>query len=179
MDRVKQPLEKVGEWTTAHKRLNKVNTFKSINPNQGFVTIPSQVSFYPNQGYYIPYQMVRQSVGTQLSFTPQPVSPLPWSQDPNSAYQANYAEIIKGAVYASENLRIAYDIGVGYTQDDRNNESVQLLKKIADMEIDDFPSYIIEEIKNTWENWNSLRLSINSLHLDEIEKMNLDNIQER
>ncbi|MFQ6641050.1 hypothetical protein Gotur_014555 [Gossypium turneri] len=47
------------------------------------------------------------------------------------------------------------------------------------MEIDDFPSYIIEEIKNTWENWNSLRLSINSLHLDEIEKMNLDNIQER
>ncbi|MBA0624930.1 hypothetical protein Godav_010198 [Gossypium davidsonii] len=63
---------------------------------------------------------------------------------------------------------LAYDIGVRYTQDDRNNESVQLLKKIADMEIDDFPSYIIEEIKNTWENWNSLRLSIYSLHLDEI-----------
>ncbi|MBA0746601.1 hypothetical protein Gogos_009104, partial [Gossypium gossypioides] len=27
------------------------------------------------------------------------------------------------------------------------------------MEIDDFPSHIIEEIKNTWENWNSPRLS--------------------
>ncbi|MBA0787635.1 hypothetical protein Gotri_025025 [Gossypium trilobum] len=40
---------------------------------------------------------------------------------------------------------------------------MQLLKKIANMEIDDFPSYIIEEIKNTWENWNSSRLSIDSL----------------
>ncbi|MBA0810347.1 hypothetical protein Gohar_002351, partial [Gossypium harknessii] len=31
---------------------------------------------------------------------------------------------------------------------DRDEESVQLLKKIADIEIDDFPSHIIEEIKN-------------------------------
>ncbi|MFQ6645516.1 hypothetical protein Gotur_020400 [Gossypium turneri] len=116
MDRGKQPLEKVSEWTTVHKRPNKGNTFKSINLNQGFVTIPSQVSFYSNQRYYIPYPMVRQPFGTQLSFTPQPVSQLPWSQDPNSAYQANYAEIIKGAekFCASENLRIlAYDIRVG------------------------------------------------------------------
>ncbi|MBA0779394.1 hypothetical protein Gotri_003649 [Gossypium trilobum] len=45
---------------------------------------------------------------------------------------------------------LAYD--TGNTQDDRDEESVQLLKKIADMEIDDFPSQIIEEIKNTWEN---------------------------
>ncbi|MBA0613108.1 hypothetical protein Godav_013617 [Gossypium davidsonii] len=44
------------------------------------------------------------------------------------------------------------------------------------MEIDDFLSHIIEEIKNTWENWNSPRLSIDSLHLDEIEEMDLDNI---
>ncbi|MBA0761498.1 hypothetical protein Gotri_024137 [Gossypium trilobum] len=72
-----------------------------------------------------------------------------------------------------------YDTGVGYTQDDRNKESVQLLKKIADMEVDGFSSHIIEEIKNTLENWNSPRLSIDSLHLDEIEEMNLDNIQER
>ncbi|MBA0643973.1 hypothetical protein Goklo_028214 [Gossypium klotzschianum] len=72
-----------------------------------------------------------------------------------------------------------YDIGVGYTQDDRNKESVQLLKKITDMVIDGFSSHIIEEIKNTWENWNSPRLSIDSLHLDEIEEMNLDNIHER
>ncbi|MBA0849317.1 hypothetical protein Goshw_014323, partial [Gossypium schwendimanii] len=35
------------------------------------------------------------------------------------------------------------------------------------MEIDDFPSHIIEEIKNTWESLNSLRLSIDSLNLDE------------
>ncbi|MBA0710757.1 hypothetical protein Golax_010025 [Gossypium laxum] len=49
---------------------------------------------------------------------------------------------------------------------------------IVDMEINDFPSYIIEEIKNTWENWNSPRLLIDLLHLDEVEEMNLDNIQE-
>ncbi|MFQ6667902.1 hypothetical protein Gotur_033763, partial [Gossypium turneri] len=86
IDRGKKTLEKVGEWTTVHKRPNKGKTFKSANPNQGFVTIPSQVSFYPNQGYYIPYQMVRQLVRTHLSFTPQPVSQFPWSQDPNSTY---------------------------------------------------------------------------------------------
>ncbi|MBA0710841.1 hypothetical protein Golax_010099 [Gossypium laxum] len=63
-------------------------------------------------------------------------------------------------------------------QDDRDEESMQLLKKIADMEIDDFPSHIIEEIKNTWECWNSPRLSIDSLHLDKMKEINLDNIQE-
>ncbi|MBA0729529.1 hypothetical protein Golax_022699, partial [Gossypium laxum] len=41
---------------------------------------------------------------------------------------------------------LVYDTRVGYTQDDRNKESVQLLKKIADMEIDGFSSHIIEEI---------------------------------
>ncbi|MBA0747995.1 hypothetical protein Gogos_004854 [Gossypium gossypioides] len=47
------------------------------------------------------------------------------------------------------------------------------------MEIENFSSHIIKEIKNTWETWNSLRLSLNSLRLDEIEEINLDNIQER
>ncbi|MFQ6644841.1 hypothetical protein Gotur_018848, partial [Gossypium turneri] len=42
---------------------------------------------------------------------------------------------------------LAHD--TGNTQDDRDEESVQLLKKTADMEIDDFLSHIIEEIKNT------------------------------
>ncbi|MBA0744420.1 hypothetical protein Gogos_007046 [Gossypium gossypioides] len=56
---------------------------------------------------------------------------------------------------------------------------MQLLKKIVEMEIEDFSYHIIEEIKNTWENWSSPRLSLNSLHLDEIEdQINLDNIQE-
>ncbi|MBA0734944.1 hypothetical protein Gogos_018832 [Gossypium gossypioides] len=56
---------------------------------------------------------------------------------------------------------------------------MQLLKKIADIEIDDFPSHIIEEIKNTWEIWNSPpRLSTDSLHLEDIELMNLNNNQE-
>ncbi|KAK5842756.1 hypothetical protein PVK06_005147 [Gossypium arboreum] len=63
-------------------------------------------------------------------------------------------------------------------QKSRDEESIQLLKKIADMEIDDFPLEIIEEIKNTWETWNSPRLSPESLHLDEIETWNVDNIQE-
>ncbi|MFQ6623911.1 hypothetical protein Gotur_003463 [Gossypium turneri] len=90
---------------TVRKRPNKRNTFKSTNPNQGFVTIPSQISFYPNQGYYIPYPMVRHPIGTLLSFIPQPLSQLPWSQDPNSEYQVSYAEIIKGVekFCASEN----------------------------------------------------------------------------
>ncbi|MBA0663792.1 hypothetical protein Goklo_003880 [Gossypium klotzschianum] len=47
------------------------------------------------------------------------------------------------------------------------------------MEIDNFPSHIIEEIKNTWEIWNSPPiLSTDSLHLGDIELMNLNNIQE-
>ncbi|MBA0738805.1 hypothetical protein Gogos_012127 [Gossypium gossypioides] len=46
------------------------------------------------------------------------------------------------------------------------------------MEIDDFSSHIIEEVKNMWETWNSPRLSTDSLHLDDIELMNLNNIQE-
>ncbi|MFQ6635296.1 hypothetical protein Gotur_010266 [Gossypium turneri] len=47
------------------------------------------------------------------------------------------------------------------------------------MEIEEFPSHITQKIKNIWEIWNSPpRLSSDSLHLDEIEEMNLDNIQE-
>ncbi|MFQ6671162.1 hypothetical protein Gotur_035777 [Gossypium turneri] len=67
----------------------------------------------------------------------------------------------------------------GNIQEERNEESIKLLKKIADVEIEDFPSHIIEKIKNTWETWNSPpRLSSDSLHLDEIEEMNLTNMQE-
>ncbi|MFQ6622247.1 hypothetical protein Gotur_001990 [Gossypium turneri] len=43
------------------------------------------------------------------------------------------------------------------------------------MELEKFPSHIIEKIKTTWETWNSPpRLSSDSLHLDEIEEMNLN-----
>ncbi|MBA0634720.1 hypothetical protein Godav_025051 [Gossypium davidsonii] len=67
----------------------------------------------------------------------------------------------------------------GNIQEERNEESVKLLKKIAEMEIEDFPSHITEQIKNIWETWNSPpRLSSDSLHLDEIEEMNLNNMQE-
>ncbi|MFQ6659437.1 hypothetical protein Gotur_028337 [Gossypium turneri] len=100
-----------------HKRPNKG---KTTNLNQGFVMIPAQASFYPNQGYYIPYPMVRQPVGTHLSFTPK----------------------------TTDGRRIlAYYTGSGNIQEDRDKECVQLLKMIADMEIDDFPSHIIEKIK--------------------------------
>ncbi|MBA0761719.1 hypothetical protein Gotri_024323 [Gossypium trilobum] len=71
---------------------------------------------------------------------------------------------------------LAYEIG--NIQNDRDEESVRLLKKIVEMEIEDFPSHIIEEIKNMCETWNSPRLSLYSLHLDKIEEMNLVNIQE-
>ncbi|MFQ6639967.1 hypothetical protein Gotur_016369 [Gossypium turneri] len=68
---------------------------------------------------------------------------------------------------------------VSYPMEDRDEESVKLLKKIADMEIEEFPLHIIEKIKNTWETWNSPpRLSLDSLYLDEIEEMNLNNMQE-
>ncbi|MFQ6624373.1 hypothetical protein Gotur_004305 [Gossypium turneri] len=67
----------------------------------------------------------------------------------------------------------------GNIQNDRDEESLRLLKKMVEMEIEDFSSHILEEITSTWETWNSSpRLSLNSLHLDDIEEMNLDNIQE-
>ncbi|MFQ6652508.1 hypothetical protein Gotur_024334 [Gossypium turneri] len=65
-------------------------------------------------------------------------------------------------------------------QNDRDEEFLRLLKKIAEMKIEDFPSHVIKEIESTWETWNSSpRLSLHSLHLDDIEEMNLDNIQDR
>ncbi|MBA0609074.1 hypothetical protein Godav_021197, partial [Gossypium davidsonii] len=72
---------------------------------------------------------------------------------------------------------LAYQIG--NIQNDRDEESLRLLKKMVEMEIEDFPSHILEEITSTWETLNSSpRLSLNSLHLDDIVEMNLDNIQE-
>ncbi|MBA0636389.1 hypothetical protein Godav_024464, partial [Gossypium davidsonii] len=62
--------------------------------------------------------------------------------------------------------------------EERDEESMRLLKKIVDIEIEYFPSHILEKIKSTWKNWNSLRLSFDSLNLDEIEEINLDNIQQ-
>ncbi|MFQ6658819.1 hypothetical protein Gotur_027928 [Gossypium turneri] len=44
---------------------------------------------------------------------------------------------------------LAYNIG--NIQNDRDEESLRLLKKIAEMEIGDFSSHIIEEIKSKWE----------------------------
>ncbi|MFQ6640755.1 hypothetical protein Gotur_014348 [Gossypium turneri] len=67
----------------------------------------------------------------------------------------------------------------GNIQKDRDEESLKLLKKIADMKIEEFSSHIIENIKNAWETWNlPPRLSLDYLHLDEIEEMNLNNMQE-
>ncbi|KAH1128913.1 hypothetical protein J1N35_000291 [Gossypium stocksii] len=91
MDRGKKPL--MGEWNTVHKP----NKGKITKSNQGFVPMPPQVPFYPNQGYYVPYPMVRPPIGSQFSLTPNPVCQSQWSQDPNSAFQTSYAEIIKGA----------------------------------------------------------------------------------
>ncbi|KAK5770224.1 hypothetical protein PVK06_046374 [Gossypium arboreum] len=48
---------------------------------------------------------------------------------------------------STDGKRIVAD-DTGVVQKTRDEESIQLLKKIADMEIDDFPSEIIEEIKN-------------------------------
>ncbi|MFQ6622205.1 hypothetical protein Gotur_002310, partial [Gossypium turneri] len=50
-------------------------------------------------------------------------------------------------LWTDERRILAYD--TGNIQDDRDEKFIQLLKKIVGMEIDDFPSHIIEEIKNT------------------------------
>ncbi|MBA0605587.1 hypothetical protein Godav_018146 [Gossypium davidsonii] len=43
---------------------------------------------------------------------------------------------------------MAYHSGI---IEEKDEEFTQLLKKIADMEIEDFPSNILEQIKNIWE----------------------------
>ncbi|KAK5770391.1 hypothetical protein PVK06_046541 [Gossypium arboreum] len=67
----------------------------------------------------------------------------------------------------TDGRRIVAD-DIGNIHKDRDEESLKLLKKIVDVEIDDYPSHIIDEIRNTWETWNSPRLSPESLHLNEI-----------
>ena len=106
MDRGKQPLI-MGEWTTVHKKPNKEKA--EANSKKGFV--PAQQPYYPNQGYYVSYPMVNQPPGSNIlnypmvnqpmgntfSLTPNKVSQLQWSQNPNSVSQTSYAEVIKGA----------------------------------------------------------------------------------
>ncbi|MBA0670003.1 hypothetical protein Goklo_029122, partial [Gossypium klotzschianum] len=38
------------------------------------------------------------------------------------------------------------------TISDKDEESIQLLKKISEMNIEDFPPHILQQIKRTWEN---------------------------
>ncbi|KAH1073486.1 hypothetical protein J1N35_025814 [Gossypium stocksii] len=111
------------------------------------------------------------------------VSQSQWSQDPNSTFQASYAEVIQGAENFLSQQTLSKTDGkriLAYNTErphqERDEESVQLLKKITDMEIDDYP--LMMEIKDTWESWNSPAPSPDSLLLDEIEEMNLTNIQE-
>ncbi|MFQ6652863.1 hypothetical protein Gotur_024537, partial [Gossypium turneri] len=49
---------------------------------------------------------------------------------------------------------------LAYHSKERDEESIRLLKKIADIEIEDFPSHILEKIRSTWENWNSPRFHL-------------------
>ncbi|MFQ6630958.1 hypothetical protein Gotur_008414 [Gossypium turneri] len=35
---------------------------------------------------------------------------------------------------------------------DKDEESIRLLNKIAEMDIEDFPPYILQQIRSTWEN---------------------------
>ncbi|MBA0671626.1 hypothetical protein Goklo_029292, partial [Gossypium klotzschianum] len=44
---------------------------------------------------------------------------------------------------------------------DKDEESICLLKKIAEMDIEDFPSPILQQIKNTWENCHQ---NISTIH---------------
>ncbi|MBA0701460.1 hypothetical protein Goari_022914, partial [Gossypium aridum] len=44
---------------------------------------------------------------------------------------------------------------------DKDEESIRLLKKITNMDIEDFPPNIVQQIRNTWENCHQ---DISSLH---------------
>ncbi|KAK8713943.1 hypothetical protein V6N13_149145 [Hibiscus sabdariffa] len=56
----------------------------------------------------------------------------------------------------------------------------QLLKKIVDMSLEDYPYEILEGINPTWDQWNSSEspVSNNSMNLDKTEEANLANVQE-
>ncbi|KAK8622010.1 hypothetical protein V6N13_097638 [Hibiscus sabdariffa] len=56
----------------------------------------------------------------------------------------------------------------------------ELLKKIADMSLEDYPYEILEGINVTWDQWNSPEslVSNNSMNLDETKEENLANAQE-
>ncbi|MBA0770956.1 hypothetical protein Gotri_019494, partial [Gossypium trilobum] len=66
----------------------------------------------------------------------------------------------------------------GDIQENKDEESLRLLKKIVDIEIEDYPSHLLEQIRSKWKAWNSPGMSLDSLNLDEIEEMNLNNMQE-
>ncbi|KAK8613701.1 hypothetical protein V6N13_101458 [Hibiscus sabdariffa] len=63
----------------------------------------------------------------------------------------------------------------------RSDEAAkQLLKRIADMNLKDYPYEILEGINATWDHWNSPEspASNSSMNLDETEEVNLANAQE-
>ncbi|MBA0610469.1 hypothetical protein Godav_011314, partial [Gossypium davidsonii] len=43
---------------------------------------------------------------------------------------------------------------------DKDEESIRLLRKIADMDIEDFPHYILQQIRSTWENCHQDRSTV-------------------
>ncbi|MBA0610947.1 hypothetical protein Godav_011678, partial [Gossypium davidsonii] len=63
-------------------------------------------------------------------------------------------------------------------QENRDEESLRLLKKIADTEIEDYLSHLLEQIRSMSKAWNLPGISLDSLNLGEIEEMNLINMQE-
>ncbi|MFQ6631953.1 hypothetical protein Gotur_008655 [Gossypium turneri] len=197
MDRGKKPLhqEIVGEWTTVHKKPNKGKA--ESNSKKGFVH--AQKPYYSNQGYYVQYPMpyqiwiIKKIIGTpQLSAVDEDKEHLSKTIDECYNKFENY-QVQTGLELLSQAYYLLHDEVYKLWTDgkrilafpnrniheERNGESVKLLKKITEMETEEFPSHIKQKIKNIWEMWNTPpRLSSDSLHLDEIEEMNLDNMQE-
>ncbi|MFQ6621667.1 hypothetical protein Gotur_001552, partial [Gossypium turneri] len=52
----------------------------------------------------------------------------------------------------TDGRRILTYHSLAYHSEERDEESSRLLKKIADIEIKDFPSHILEKSRSTWEN---------------------------
>ena len=159
------------------------------------IEISSLIGIAEQEKFYQPYQIwiIKKMIGTpQLSAVNKDKEHL--SKTIDECYNKfNHYEVQTGIDLLSQAHYLLHEdayklwtdgrrilaFSNGNIQEERSEESVKLLKKITEMEIEEFPSHITEKIKYTWETWNSPpRLSSDSLHLDEIEEMNLNNMQE-
>ncbi|MFQ6653013.1 hypothetical protein Gotur_024630 [Gossypium turneri] len=139
------------------------------------IEISSLIGIAEKERFYQPYQIwiIQKMIGNpQLSAVTEDKDHLATTIDHCNKFSSYYQ-----IQFWTDGRRILA-CETGNNQIEKDEDSLRLLKKIAEMEIEDFPSYILEQIRSNWDAWNSLRSSFDSLHLDDIEEMNLNNMQE-